>query len=73
MIKAGGHNIRMTKNLEFTERTQESQKQQLGRQDFTITNILKGYKVIDLTRPNELSTTMNKVATKSPERTRLWK
>jgi hypothetical protein len=40
---------------------------------FSITNIFKRYKITDLTRPNELGTTTNKVATKSTERTRLWK
>jgi hypothetical protein len=40
---------------------------------FFIINIIKGHKVTDLTRPNELGTTMSKVATKSPGRTRLWK
>jgi hypothetical protein len=34
---------------------------------FSITNIFKGYKMIDLTRPNELGTKMNKVATRSIE------
>jgi hypothetical protein len=33
----------------------------------------KGHKVPDLTRPNELSTTTSKAATKSTDRTRLWK
>jgi hypothetical protein len=36
-----------------------------------ITNINKGHKIIDLTRPNKLSTTTSKVATKSTGRTRL--
>jgi hypothetical protein len=40
---------------------------------FSITNIFKRYKIIDLTRPNEFETTTNKVATRSTERTRLWK
>jgi hypothetical protein len=56
--KSRGHNIIMTK-------TQKS----LERQDFTITNVIKGYKVINLTRPNELGTTTSKVATRSPKRT----
>jgi hypothetical protein len=38
---------------------------------FPITNIFKRYKIIDLTRPNKLSTTTNKVATRSIERTQL--
>jgi hypothetical protein len=36
-------------------------------------NIIKGHKVTNLTRPNELGTTTSKVATKSLDRTRLWK
>jgi hypothetical protein len=38
-----------------------------------ITNTIKGHKVTDLTRPNELSTTTIKAATKGTSRTRLWK
>jgi hypothetical protein len=38
-----------------------------------ITNIVKGHKVTDLTRPNELGTMTSKVATRSPGRTQLWK
>jgi hypothetical protein len=34
-----------------------------------ITNIIKGHKVTDLTRPNELGTTTSKVTTRSPGRT----
>jgi hypothetical protein len=37
---------------------------------FIITNIVKGRKVTDLTRLNELGTTTNKVTTRSLERTR---
>jgi hypothetical protein len=44
-----------------------------GKERFFITNIVKGHKVTDLTRPNELGTTTSNVATKSPHRTRLWK
>jgi hypothetical protein len=33
---------------------------------FSITNIFKGYKITDITRPNELGTTTNKVATRNP-------
>jgi hypothetical protein len=43
------------------------------KERFFITNIIKGHKVTDLTRPNKLGTTTSKVATKSPDRTRLWK
>jgi hypothetical protein len=38
---------------------------------FIITNIVKGRKVTDLTRLNELGTTTNKVTTRSLEITRL--
>jgi hypothetical protein len=54
--------------------TQTSKKRDNNseKQDFfSITNIFKGYKITDLTRPNELGTTTNKVATRSIERTRL--
>jgi hypothetical protein len=34
-----------------------------------ITNIIKGHKITDLTRPNELNTMMSKAATKSTDRT----
>jgi hypothetical protein len=44
-----------------------------GKERFFITNIIKGHKVTDLTRPNELGTTTSKVATRSPSRTRLLK
>jgi hypothetical protein len=43
------------------------------KERFFITNIIKEHKVIDLIRPNELSTTTSKVATRSPGRTQLWK
>jgi hypothetical protein len=33
---------------------------------FSITNIFKGYKITDFTRPIEFRTTMNKVATRNP-------
>jgi hypothetical protein len=33
--------------------------------NFSITNIFKIYKITDLTRPNKLGTTMNKIATRS--------
>jgi hypothetical protein len=42
-----------------------------GKERFFITNIIKGHKVIDLTRPNELGTPMSVVATRSLGRTRL--
>jgi hypothetical protein len=38
-----------------------------------IINTIKIHKVTDLTRPNELSTTTSKAATKSTGRTQLWK
>jgi hypothetical protein len=41
------------------------------KERFFITNIIKVHKVTDLTRPNELGTTMRKVATKSLGRTQL--
>jgi hypothetical protein len=40
---------------------------------FSITNIFKRYKIRDLTRPNKLKSTTNKVATRSTKRTWLWK
>jgi hypothetical protein len=40
---------------------------------FSIINIFKRYKITYLTRPNELDTMTNKVATRSTERTGLWK
>jgi hypothetical protein len=39
------------------------------KERFFIINIIKGHKVIDFTRPNELSTTTSKVATRSLGRT----
>jgi hypothetical protein len=36
-----------------------------------ITNIIKGHKIIDLTRPNELNTMTSKVATKNTGKTQL--
>jgi hypothetical protein len=55
--------------------TQISKKDDNNSEDkiFSITNIFKRYKITDLIRPNELGIMTNKVATKSPERTRLWK
>jgi hypothetical protein len=43
------------------------------KERFFIINIIKGHKVTDLTRPNELGTTMSKVAIRSPGRRLLWK
>jgi hypothetical protein len=72
-----GYHTKKTKNSVFTERTQESHKQlgQYSRKKnnsedkiLSITNDFKRYNIADLTRPNELSTTTNKVATRSPER-----
>jgi hypothetical protein len=54
--------------------TQISKKgDNLENKILSITNIFKGCKITDLTRPNELDTTTNKVSMRSPERTRLWK
>jgi hypothetical protein len=66
--------------------TQTTKKEiAIKKERFFITNITKGHKLTDLTRPNVLGkltdltrpnvlgTTMSKVATKSPGRTRLWK
>jgi hypothetical protein len=44
-----------------------------GKEMVFITNIVKGHKVTDLTRPNKLGTMTSKVATRSPGRTWLWK
>jgi hypothetical protein len=43
------------------------------KKDFFITNIIKGHKITDLTRPNKLGTMTSKAATKSTGRTWLWK
>jgi hypothetical protein len=53
-----------------------SEKQKKGDNNsenkiFYITNIFKGYKIIDLTRSKKLGIMTNKVATRSLERTRL--
>jgi hypothetical protein len=54
--------------------TQTTKKETPTKKErFFLTNIIKGHKVTDLTRPNELGTTTSKAATKSPSRTRLWK
>ena len=37
-----------------------------------IINSFKNYKITHLTRPNELSTTMSKIAKRNPDTTRLW-
>jgi hypothetical protein len=72
----------LPKNLDLLETTQmilkSTQTSKKGDNNsenkiFSITNIFKRYKIIDFTRPNELNTTMNKVATMTIERTRLWK
>jgi hypothetical protein len=57
--------------LKSTQTTKKKTTTEKAR--FFITNIIKGHKVTDLTRPNKLGTTMSKVVTKSPGRTRLWK
>jgi hypothetical protein len=50
--------------------TQTTKKEtSTGKERFFITNIVKGHKVIDLIRPNELGTTASKVATRSLGRT----
>jgi hypothetical protein len=52
--------------------TQTTKKETTTEKErFFITNIIKGHKVTDLTRPNELGTMMSTVATRSPSRTRL--
>jgi hypothetical protein len=61
-------------NLDDTQKYSDNKKETTTEKErFFITNIIKGHKVTDLTRPNELGTTTSKVATKSPGRTRLWK
>jgi hypothetical protein len=42
-----------------------TRKRQPSKKILTITNIFKGYKITDLTRPIKLSTTTNKVATRN--------
>jgi hypothetical protein len=52
--------------------TQTTKKETTTEKErFFITNIIKGHKVTDLTRPNELGTMMSTVATRSPSRTQL--
>jgi hypothetical protein len=46
----------------FKSNQTTKRRQQRRKKDF-ITNIIKGHKIIDLTRPNELSTTTSKAAT----------
>jgi hypothetical protein len=58
---------------EYSEELGKTQKTTFRQKILSITNIFKRYKIIDLTRPNELSTMMNKVTMRSPERTQLWK
>ena len=38
----------------------------------SITNGFEKYKITHLTRPNELGTTIGKVAKRNPDTTRLW-
>jgi hypothetical protein len=62
-----------TRMILKSTQTTKKRRHQLRKKHFFITNIVKGHKVIDLTRPNKLGTTTSKVATRSPGRTQLWK
>jgi hypothetical protein len=50
--------------------TQTTRKETEIEKERFFYNIGKRHKAIDFTRPNELGTTMSKVATKSPDR--IW-
>jgi hypothetical protein len=54
------------KSIQTTKKETTTEKER-----YFIKNIIKGHKVTDLTRPNELGTTTSKVATRSLGRTRL--
>jgi hypothetical protein len=54
------------KSTQITRKDTTTEKER-----FFTTNIVKGHKVIDLTRPNKLGTTTSKVATRSLGRSRL--
>jgi hypothetical protein len=58
----------MLKSTQTTKKESATKKERLF-----ITNIIEGHKIADLTRPNELGTMTSNAATKSTERTRLWK
>jgi hypothetical protein len=70
-------NRRLPKNPYFLETTRKmfrrtqkkTQKITFRQKIIFIINAFERYKITDLTRPNELSTMMNKVAMRSPERT----
>jgi hypothetical protein len=50
--------------------TQTTKKETITEKErYFITNIIKGHKVTELTKPNELGTTTSKVATRSPSKT----
>jgi t-SNARE complex subunit (syntaxin) len=49
--------------------SKKTQKITFRQKIIFIINAFERYKITDLTRPNELITTMNKVAMRSPERT----
>jgi hypothetical protein len=76
-----GHYRTLPENLDILETTrmilkssQTIKKETTTRKErFFIINIIKGHKVIYLTRPNELGTMTSKVATRSSGRTQLWK
>jgi hypothetical protein len=57
----------------YSEELGKTQKTTFRQIILSITNAFERYNITDLTRPNELSTTTNKVETRRPERTRLWK
>jgi hypothetical protein len=59
-------------NPDDTQKHSNNKKEIATKKErFFITNIIKGHRVTDLTRPNELGTTTSKVVTRSPSRTRL--
>jgi hypothetical protein len=57
----------------YSEELRKTQKTTFRQKVLSITNAFERHKITDLTRPNKLSNTTNKVATRSLERTRLWK
>jgi hypothetical protein len=62
-----------TNNPDDTQKHLDNKKGDRNREGKIFYNIIKGHKVTDLTRPNELGTTTSKVATKILNRTQLWK
>jgi hypothetical protein len=68
-------NLNTMETTRMTLKSTQTTKKKIAteKERFFITNIIKWHKVTDLTRHNELGTTTSKVATKSLDRTQLWK